>query len=136
MPVYLELFHGRSSIGEELGDWGSEGPILGPLTYVHITYATDLKLETVDGLEGDLRLAGEGELDLLYYDGVCYGDWSVFGPEKLQRAMAARVQQFQAAKAVPPDIGQSLRRSKADCRRRIAHSPDSLKTIRSLGRLK
>jgi len=28
MPVYLELFHGRKSVDEELNDWGSQGPIL------------------------------------------------------------------------------------------------------------
>src|ERR1700730_17499869 len=102
MPVYLELFHGRNSIDETLDDWGSPGPILGPLAYVHTTYATDIKIETADGLDGVLRLAGEGTKDLLYYDGVYYGDWSVFGPERLRDDLASRLQPYDAAKTVPP----------------------------------
>jgi hypothetical protein len=58
MPVYVELFHGRDSVNSELADWGSQGPILGPLKYVYTTYATDVKLKTVDGLDGVLLLCG------------------------------------------------------------------------------
>ena len=88
MPVYLELFHGRTSVTEQLDDWGSEVPIFGPLAYVHTTYAADIKIETATGEQGVLYLCGDERADLLYYDGVFYGDWSAFGadiPEKIRR---------------------------------------------------
>jgi hypothetical protein len=60
--VYLELFNGRKTPDEQMSDWGTEGPILGPFPFVHSTYATDIKIDAeapwflIDGL--------------LYYDGV------------------------------------------------------------------
>lgn len=41
--LYLQLFHGRIRKDEELVDWGFDGPHIGPLKYVHITYASDVK---------------------------------------------------------------------------------------------
>jgi hypothetical protein len=116
MPVYLELFHGRKSVDETLNDWGSQGPILGPLKYVHTTYLTDMKVAMVDGLEGVLRLGGG---DLLYYDNIYYGDWSVFGPEELQTGDTCRLKPFEAAKAVPPDAGSTPAQSV------VPHTPPS-----------
>jgi hypothetical protein len=101
MPVYLELFHGRQSVAEELQDWGSQGPILGPLAYVHTTYSTDIKVETLDGIDGVLQVVGELP-DLLYYDGTYYGDWSVIGQEALGNDLLPRVQPFEKAKAQLP----------------------------------
>lgn len=104
MPVYLELFHGRRTLTEELADWGTEGPIVGPFRYVHTTYATDIKIETADGACDELHLVGEETPDLLCYDGVFYGDWSVFGAEVLENnpALLKRVQPFDSAKAETP----------------------------------
>lgn len=101
MPVYLELFHGRTTLTEQLDDWGTEGPILGPLKFVHTTYASDIKIETCAGRDGVLHVVGEETPDLLYYQGTYYGDWSVFGEEVLQNnsSLLSRVQQFDAAKA-------------------------------------
>jgi hypothetical protein len=101
MPVYLELFHGRKTVTEQLDDWGTEGPILGPLKFVHTTYATDIKLETADGRDGMLHVVGEETPDLLYYEETYYGDWSVFGGEILESnpALRRRVEQFDPAKA-------------------------------------
>ena len=45
MPSYLQLFHGRKNPYEILEDWGEEGPIIGPLDYIHTTYATEIKFE-------------------------------------------------------------------------------------------
>jgi hypothetical protein len=36
--LYLHLYHGRKDPDENLEDWGSEGPVIGPLAYVHTTY--------------------------------------------------------------------------------------------------
>lgn len=99
MPVYLELFHGRSSQTEQLDDWGTQGPILGPLKYVHTTYASDIKVETADGQAGVLSVVGEQAPDLLYYDNLYYGDWSVFSSDVLTDELKTRVHQFDSAKA-------------------------------------
>ena len=99
MPVYLELFHGRKSVRDQLEDWGSQGPILGPLAFVHTTYAADIKLETTDGRDGVLYLIGDEQPDLLYYDGILYGDWSVFGAELLTESLVPRVEQFDQRKS-------------------------------------
>jgi hypothetical protein len=36
--MYLGLFHGRDSPREAMNSWGFDGPALGPLKHVHITY--------------------------------------------------------------------------------------------------
>lgn len=89
-PVYLHLFHGRDTLEQDMEDWGTDGPVIGPLYHVHTTYSTEVKFATDydtftkwfptqhaedDGYrcEGYIPVA-EG---LLFHDGVYYGDWSV-----------------------------------------------------------
>lgn len=76
--MYLQLFHGRKSPDEQLDNWGTDGPVFGPLQFCHTTYGCHIKLGYLDddGLEsrGDLHVIE----NLVYYDGVYYGDWSVF----------------------------------------------------------
>lgn len=80
MAVYLRLFHGRKHPDEELDDWGSDGPVFGPLDYVHTTYACHIKLGVPHHADlCELFLTG----DMVYYDGVWYGDWTVFGRKEL-----------------------------------------------------
>jgi len=71
MAVYLHLFHGRDSINDQLSDWGDNGPVLGPLPYVHVTYHSEIKIG--DDYE-PLRIVR----DLVLYKGKYYGDWSIF----------------------------------------------------------
>ncbi len=83
--LYLGLMHGRNSPYQDMDGWGSNGPVIGPLNYVHTTYGSELKLEFVD--EAD-RLMYFGDCDqevitvhtdgLLMYGGKYYGDWAVF----------------------------------------------------------
>jgi hypothetical protein len=93
--VALELFHGRRDPSENLDAWGSQGPVF-LVDYVHVTYLCDIKL-------GIPEPAGDGDLhfveDLVYYDGVYYGDWSVFSPVILDDEQKARVADYDAAKA-------------------------------------
>jgi hypothetical protein len=99
LSVYLRLFHGRKNPTDQLDNWGSDGPVFGPLSYVHTTYASHIKLgepdQPFDNL-GDLTMAN----DLVYYDGVWYGDWSVFSVEQLDddqlRAMLVPFEQARA----------------------------------------
>lgn len=80
--LYLGMMHGRHSPDEDMSDWGFNGPVIGPLNYVHTTYGSEVKLEFVD--EAD-RFAYFGDAPqevitvhtdgLLMYDGKYYGDW-------------------------------------------------------------
>ena len=47
--LYIELFHGRADKEQAMDDWGSTGPVFGPLCYAHTTYAKEIKL----GQDGD-----------------------------------------------------------------------------------
>jgi hypothetical protein len=80
VSVYVELFHGRTDPDQDMEDWGDRGPILGPFKFVHTTYAGIIHLGSMDApgdSVGDLRV----DEDMVYYDGVWYGDWSVFDQE-------------------------------------------------------
>ena len=98
--VAIELFHGRKSPDEHLDDWGTQGPVF-LVDYVHVTYLCDIKL-------GIPEPAGDGDLhfveDLVYYDGVFYGDWSVFPASLIATSLELRrrVQAYDALKAQPP----------------------------------
>jgi hypothetical protein len=74
--AYLKLFHGRKK-DEELDDWGENGPIFGPYPYFHTTYATDIKF----GDEFNTLYIVD---DMVYYDGMYYGDWSVYSGPTLE----------------------------------------------------
>jgi len=97
MSVYLNLFHGRDSFAQDMDDWGSEGATIGPLSYVHTTYGSEVKIcgaravlerffpnvniHFHDGQgEHAIQLAG----DCLPHDGKFYGDWSVCGADALR----------------------------------------------------
>ena len=77
--VYMELFHGRNSPGEQLNDWGFSGPVLGPLPFVHITYGCHVLIRDeklpYHFENTDLMIHGDG---LLYLWGSYYGDFSTF----------------------------------------------------------
>lgn len=88
--VYLCLFHGyRSQLDRWRGtqikeEKGVDGPMIGPLEYVHTSYAQDVKYAFADHFfEATQRygLDDEGQLemveDCLLYNGIEYGDWSV-----------------------------------------------------------
>jgi hypothetical protein len=77
MAVYLRLFHGRKTPDHTLDDWGTDGPVLGPLPYVHVTYCTEIKI-------GDAFEPIPIVKDLAKYKGVYYGDWSVFSKEVMK----------------------------------------------------
>jgi hypothetical protein len=72
--LYLKLFHGRTDLNEKMDDWGSDGPIFGPLAYVHTTYRDRVHIGGEIADLGDLFVVE----DCLYYGGIYYGDWSAF----------------------------------------------------------
>lgn len=87
--LYLGLYHGFESdeARESAGDWGERGPMIGPLKYVHTTYATHIKFEFFteeranlypipkrNGVFADFNMGS----DCIEFDGMEYGDWTVF----------------------------------------------------------
>ena len=74
--IYANLFHGRSYPNEILQSLGKEGPTFGPYRFVHTTYARTIRLERLDGRVDELSWDND---DFIYYDGVYFGDLSLFG---------------------------------------------------------
>lgn len=99
--LYLKLFHGRATPNQEMNDWGADGPVFGPLSFVHTTYATRIHLGAPDELGdtlGDLFIVD----DLVFYDGMFYGDWSAFAEQYLDAELRARIVEFDEVKADLP----------------------------------
>jgi len=78
--LFVRLFHGRTSPDQELNDWGSEGPIIGPVS-IGMTYGT-MKLQAPDGNDFDHLTGVE---DLILVDGVFYGDLDVMEEDEYRR---------------------------------------------------
>lgn len=93
--VYLHLFHGRKTIDKHMPDWGENGPTFGPFGFVHTTYSCDIKLGQHEAGDcGDLTIVD----GMVRYDGIYYGDWSVFGHKELEADKIVPVP-FEQAKA-------------------------------------
>jgi hypothetical protein len=83
--LYLKLLHGRTPVDLELDDRGDDGPWVGPLRWFHCTYMATLGIGFEDGAEFMSSSGTISELpspmyvcdDMIYYDGVYYGDWEL-----------------------------------------------------------
>jgi hypothetical protein len=87
--VFLRLYHGRESLDEDMDGWGLNGPIFGPITHVHVVYMSNLffTLQYISENTYDPSdLAKDPGLldcsltiveDLVYYNGIYYGDWEI-----------------------------------------------------------
>ena len=85
--MYLVTLHGRTKLDEQMDGWGTAGPFIGPLKYFHTTYVTTIRImfesEEDEALYfSDVAFPDPQELtldrDMLLYNGVLYGDWTVF----------------------------------------------------------
>lgn len=82
--IYLKLLHGRAPYNQELDDWGSDGPWIGPIKWFHCTYLRTFSLGFTDG-EEFLSTFPSNVIptpiyffeEMIYYDGVYYGDWEI-----------------------------------------------------------
>lgn len=103
--IYIELFHGRTDPEQCLDDWGTEGPILGPFKFCHITY-----------LSGCLKFGDDLTLncykDLVYYDGVFYGDFSIMSDRNFSDdlVLRKRFKEFNSARTILPEAYTSIRK--------------------------
>ena len=89
--MYLHLYHGRTDPESMMDGWGEDGPFFGPLEWFSCTYMGVLNLQSKDddepvgplcGSVSDLNEVWHRDAmfvidDLIYYDGVFYGDWSL-----------------------------------------------------------
>lgn len=114
MPIYVKLFHGRNDPNQNMDDWGEQGPVFGPLDWFHTTYLNHIRMGDAENDDQELKLVG----DMLYYDGMYYGDWSAFGEEEIMRCrcrpdnhdvncLSRYLQKYDPAKATPPVEPQS-----------------------------
>jgi len=92
--LYLGLFHGRETPMEKMDGWGFNGPAIGPLSWVHTTYAADIKIEFENAEDAELYFGSMGspsslsmDSDMLVFRGLYYGDWTVYyvGAEDCER---------------------------------------------------
>lgn len=105
--IYINLFHGRTDPEQNLEDWGTEGPILGPFKYCHITY-----------LGGFLKLGDDMVLncfeDMVYYDGVFYGDFSILSGQSISNDLSLRkeIVELDPEKTIIPEQHREETRAK------------------------
>jgi hypothetical protein len=86
MQMYLEMFHGfkNEEEREKAQCWGEHGPNIGPLQYVHTTYASNVKYKFVNDIDAvKFDIEPEGDIDVtkdgcLLFNGMEYGDWSCY----------------------------------------------------------
>ena len=90
---YLRLYHGRKIPEENLEDWGSAGPTFGPYESIQVTYTSHIKMHTGSSFD-DLTW----HEDLIYYDGIFYGDMEIFSAEE-----APNIQPYQEEKSKLPN---------------------------------
>ena len=95
--LYIRLFHGRTDPNRDMDEWGSDGPVFGPYEFAHTTYTSRIRLCKVDDNCDELFLYE----DMLYYDGVYYGDWSVFTDETFKKGKFVTIP-FELSKANLP----------------------------------
>ena len=93
--MFLELYHGRTDPDQDMdeveGGWGSQGPIF-EMKHFHLTYLGNFRLmgaQCVDAVKDDVFLTVFD--DMIFYDGVFYGDLTVFDfetepPERAEEA--------------------------------------------------
>lgn len=85
--LYLALFHGRLQPNEPMDDWGFDGPLIGPLKWVHTTYSLHVRVMFTNQVDEKLYFQEPAHPDandiivaddLILYAGKYYGDWTVF----------------------------------------------------------
>ncbi len=84
--LYLALLHGRRSPRSKLSDWGFDGPLIGPLSWFHTIYATDIRIEFESSCDEERFFIEPIHPDphelasidgLVEYGGNFFGDWTV-----------------------------------------------------------
>lgn len=97
MAIYVQLYHGREDPDDILEDWGTQGPLLGPLEQVQWTYQA-VKLHLPNYSEMIFLTVVN---DLIYYDGVYYGDASIINLDPTSPVATTDAKQVEREKCRP-----------------------------------
>ncbi len=82
--LYLGLFRGRKDPDDQMIEWGFNGPLIGPLSYVHTTYTNHIKLAFCSEVDEKRYFPAQDmpmlEIngDMVHYQDCYYGDWTMF----------------------------------------------------------
>ena len=100
--VFVSLYHGREDPDEDMEAWGVEGPIF-LFQYMHMVYRSLFFGEELEDISALFVKKGNPS-DLIYYDGVYYGDMmiGVCADEADYEAFSRRIQKYDNAKATDP----------------------------------
>ena len=105
-PMYLHLFHGRTDPEEDMDTWGTDGPVL-KIEGFHLTYGNVMHVGVPDHIGYDewLDMDLDHETGLVYYNGVYYGDFSIFatGTDPDLEARAIDIVPEATIAPVPPE---------------------------------
>lgn len=75
--TWFRLFHGRNEDNPILeGIWGKDGPVFGPVAYVHTVYGDYVNFAFEAARDDDHHMVVDD--GCIQYQGMGYGDWSVF----------------------------------------------------------
>ena len=87
--LWLQLYHGRKNPDMEMDDWGESGPYFGPFDWMTSTYNSEFRFGRDEGeivwigtpivVIGGKRYRSSIFIweDMIYYNGMFYGDWSI-----------------------------------------------------------
>lgn len=98
MSLYIHLFHGRKDPDQEMKDWGEGGPLLGPFEWVQVTYFKTVRCGLPDG--NDIWLTRHD--DMVFYDGMYYGDFDIVSSKKSPRLSGVKAEEYDPEKADLP----------------------------------
>ena len=99
VQLIFRPLHGRTDKDQNMDDWGTTGPDL-IIEWYHCTYSATHTVGLVG--TGDCCFL-EITNDMIYYDGVYYGDWEVFlSTSELTHDPVP----FDPEKAIPPETAQ------------------------------
>ena len=99
MSLYIHLFHGRADPDQEMKDWGENGPLLGPFEWVQVTYFQTVRCGLADG--SDIWLTRYD--DMVFYDGMYYGDFDVVSSKKSSRLPGGKSVEYDPELAELPE---------------------------------
>lgn len=76
--MYLKLFHGRKDpLNEPMDDWGIDGPLF-KIVWIHAWYLDCIDVCYERDNMADLEVVN----NCIYYDGVYYGDYTIFSDDE------------------------------------------------------
>ena len=102
--VAIRLFHGRKDPKQNMDDWGDDGPVLGPFTGIHGTYMSHLRGVIEGESEGDFNFIG----DMIYYDGIFYGDYVIMDWELAKKEHPREIEEYDPAKSEMTEEAKEL----------------------------